>query len=60
MYVASFYPQIKPVLPKHITFVTTAELEDRYCGLTTKERDQVRFEDERGQPWLFHGTGAHR
>ena len=27
MYVASFYPQIKPVLPKHITFVTTAELE---------------------------------
>ena len=26
MYVASFYPQIKPVLPKHITFVTTAEL----------------------------------
>ena len=40
MYVASFYPQIKPVLPKHITFVTTAELEDRYCGLTTKERER--------------------
>ena len=26
MYVASFYPQNKPVLPKHITFVNNAEL----------------------------------
>ena len=57
MYVASFYPQIKPVLPKHITFVTTAELEDRYCGLTTKERER-QIVKEHGAVFLMGIGGA--
>ena len=59
MYVASFYPQIKPVLPKHITFVTTAELEDRYCGLTTKERER-QIVKEHGAVFLMGIGGALR
>lgn len=59
MYVASFYPQIKPVLPKHITFVTTAELEDRYRGLTTKERER-QIVKEHGAVFLMGIGGALR
>lgn len=59
MYVASYYPQIKPVLPKHITFVTTAELEDRYRGLSTKERER-RIVKEHGAVFLMGIGGALR
>ena len=33
------YPQIKPVLPHHIHFITSQELEDTYPDLTPKQRE---------------------
>ena len=38
-YVCAHYPHIKPELPDEITFVTTQELEDRYPGLSSRERE---------------------
>ena len=40
-YVSAKYPQIKPVLPPEIHFVTTQELEDAYPTLTAHEREVV-------------------
>lgn len=39
LYVYSMYPDITPILPKEITFITTQELEDMYPSLTPKERE---------------------
>ncbi|WP_222705866.1 aspartate--ammonia ligase [Bacillus tuaregi] len=33
------YPELVPVLPEEISFITTQELEDRYPDLTPKERE---------------------
>jgi len=38
-YLCSLYPQIKPILPEDIKFITTQELEDHYPNLTPKERE---------------------
>ncbi len=35
------FPQIKTVLTPEVTFVTAQELEDRYPGMTAKEREQA-------------------
>ena len=58
-YVAAHYPQIEPVLPDHITFVTTSELEDRYCGLSIKERER-QIVREHGAVFLMEIGGALR
>lgn len=39
VFINSRYPQIRKILPKEITFVTTQELEDKYPELTPKERE---------------------
>lgn len=38
-YMANKYAQLKPVLPKVISFITAQELEDKYPDLTPKERE---------------------
>ncbi|WP_454192832.1 aspartate--ammonia ligase [Paenibacillus sp. Marseille-Q7038] len=38
-YVHELYPNVEPVLPDQICFVTAQELEDRYPGLSPKERE---------------------
>lgn len=38
-FVANRYPENTPILPDDITFVTTQELEDKYPGLSPKERE---------------------
>ena len=35
------YPNIVPYLPKHISFVTSQELEDRFPDKTSKERENI-------------------
>jgi aspartate--ammonia ligase len=40
-YLHSLYPALAPTLPAEIFFITTQELEDRYPGLTPKEREDV-------------------
>lgn len=35
------YPQFKPCLPEHISFITTQELEDMYPDKTPKERENL-------------------
>lgn len=39
--VISIYPQLKKQLPEEIFFITSQELEDRYSGLTPKEREDA-------------------
>lgn len=36
-----FHHLLMPVLPEHIHFITTQELEDLYPDLTPKERENV-------------------
>lgn len=38
-YVNYHYPQIEPMLPEEITFITSQELENMYPGQTPKERE---------------------
>lgn len=38
-YVNYHYPQIEPILPEEITFITSQELENMYPGQTPKERE---------------------
>lgn len=38
-YLYSIYPQLEPILPETITFITTQELENKYPHLTPKERE---------------------
>ncbi len=40
-YLAGLYPELKPILPEEIFFVTTQELEDMYPTLTPKEREHA-------------------
>ena len=40
-YVVSEYPQIKPILPKEITFIHTEELLQKYPKLAPKERENA-------------------
>ncbi|MBM7662912.1 aspartate--ammonia ligase [Bacillus mesophilus] len=40
-YIHEYYPELKPVLPEEITFITSQELEDQYPGHTPKERENV-------------------
>ena len=40
-FVSSEYPQIKPTLPKEITFIHTEELQQKYPALTPKEREDI-------------------
>ena len=50
------YPQIKPILPNEITFITTQELEDRFPDLTPQERE-YRICEEKGVVFLI-GIGS--
>jgi aspartate--ammonia ligase len=38
-YLYQLYPQLKPILPEEIAFITTQELEDRFPHLTPKQRE---------------------
>ena len=38
-YVNYHYPQVEPILPEEITFITSQELENMYPGQTPKERE---------------------
>lgn len=38
-YLYKLYPQLVPILPENIKFITTQELEDRYPKLTPKQRE---------------------
>lgn len=38
-YIGEYFPDLKPVLPEQITFVSSQELEDRYPKLTPGERE---------------------
>ncbi len=38
-YLCALYPQIKPILPEDIKFITTQELADQYPNLTPKQRE---------------------
>lgn len=39
IYTSSLYPQLEPILPKEIFFITTQELEDTYPDISPKERE---------------------
>lgn len=41
IFVNSRYPEIRPILPEDITFITTQELEDRWPDKTSKEREAL-------------------
>ncbi len=51
------YPQIKPMLPEKITFITTGELEERYPELSAKEREK-QVAKEYGAVFLMQIGGA--
>jgi aspartate--ammonia ligase len=40
-YIGHLYPDIKPILPDEITFIHSEELEQRYPGLSPKEREKA-------------------
>lgn len=40
-YIAGIYDYIEEILPQEITFVTSQELEDRFPGQTSKERENL-------------------
>lgn len=40
-FITERYPEIEPILPEDISFVTTQELEDRYPDMTAKERENA-------------------
>src|SRR4051812_34452496 len=40
-YLHKLYPQLEPILPEDINFITTQELEDRYPDLTPKQREDA-------------------
>ncbi|MDO4316953.1 MAG: aspartate--ammonia ligase [Lachnospiraceae bacterium] len=51
-YMANRYEYIECVLPEEIFFITTQELEDRYPGLTPKERE-YRIAREKGAVFIM-------
>ena len=58
-FVCAHYPHIKPELPDRIAFVSTQELEDRYPGLTPKQREYEAVR-EHGAVFLMGVGGALR
>ncbi|MBT2654615.1 aspartate--ammonia ligase [Bacillus sp. ISL-18] len=40
-YIYKLYPQLEPILPEDIKFITTQELEDRFPELTAKQREDA-------------------
>jgi aspartate--ammonia ligase len=40
-YMYKLYPQLEPILPEDIKFITTQELENRYPDLTPKQREDA-------------------
>ena len=58
-FVCAHYPHIKPELPDSISFVSTQELEDRYPGLTPKQREYEAVR-EHGAVFLMGVGGALR
>ncbi len=55
-YVSHLYPEITPWLPETITFIHSEELEQRYPGLSVKEREK-RICQEHGAVFVI-GIGA--
>ncbi len=45
-FMASEYDYIKPMLPDHISFITTQELEDKYPDLPPREREHMEAKDK--------------
>jgi aspartate--ammonia ligase len=41
VHIHSLFPELRPMLPDEIFFITTQELEDRYPGLTPKGREDA-------------------
>lgn len=56
-YVCRQYPQIKPILPKTIRFITSEELLQAYPGMTPKERETA-FCKEHGAAFVIGIGGA--
>ncbi len=56
-YVAVMYDYVKEILPDHITFVTSQELEDRFPKLTPKERE-YEIAKEKGAVFIMQIGGA--
>ncbi len=56
-YLYQKYPHLKPFLPEEITFVTTAELEERFPNMTAKERERA-VTKEYGAVFLMQIGGA--
>ena len=46
-HVHEIYPEIKKILPKEITFITSQELLDMYPGLTPKEREDAIVKEKK-------------
>lgn len=40
-YVQKLYPELEPILPEKITFITSQELEDLYSDLSSKEKENA-------------------
>jgi aspartate--ammonia ligase len=55
-YIHEFYPELDPVLPEKIAFITTQELEDLYPALTPKERED-RIAKEKGAVFIMQIGG---
>ncbi len=51
-HVCDIYPEVKKMLPKEITFITSQELLDMYPGLTPKEREN-KVVKEKGAVFLM-------
>lgn len=51
-HVCDIYPEVKKMLPKEITFITSQELLDMYPGLTPKEREN-KIVKEKGAVFLM-------
>ncbi|MGL4347442.1 MAG: aspartate--ammonia ligase [Chitinophagaceae bacterium] len=47
LYMAHEYPDIIPILPKDIFFITTQELEDKYPQLSPKAREEVIIQEKK-------------
>lgn len=56
IYITSLYPQITPILPDEIFFISTQELEDLYPSLTPKERENTICR-EKGAVFLMEVGG---
>ncbi|PKM49559.1 MAG: aspartate--ammonia ligase [Firmicutes bacterium HGW-Firmicutes-7] len=56
-YVCNKYPSIVKVLPSHITFITTQELEDKYPEHSPKEREDLIAKDK-GAVFIMQIGGA--